>query len=210
MSSHLESPPRPASGARPGGPDRVRLQALDSARGFAVLCMVVDHLCVIFDGPAELRYTVGRLALPLFFITAGYLVPARLNTRHIRIAAAGVLLPVAAPWIDSPNVLVWYALGSALLVWIGCDYHPSRFRGGLVICVALGLAANGWLQPLEGSYNPIALWALMCLGMLLPSSWWDWALRIPGQLLLTFVGRHALELYVVHVLALTAIAGLRN
>lgn len=181
-------------------PVRERVPSIDAVRGFAVVCMVVDHLCVVFGGPPLLRLTVGRLAMPLFFVTAGR-VSGRLSWRHGAAAAAGLVLPLVVPWLDSPNVLVWWALGAVLLA--AC--RAAGWSPGLVVVAALGIAANGWLDAPGSSYPPGALWGLMAVGALLPFGWWGWGDRLPAQLVLRWCGRHALGFYVVHVLLLTAV-----
>lgn len=91
-----------------------RLVGLDRLRGLAIACMIVDHVALL-GGLQLVRVTVGRLALPIFFVLAGALV-RRLTWRHGAIFAVGLVLPVAVPWIDSPNVLTLYAVGAVVLV----------------------------------------------------------------------------------------------
>lgn len=174
---------------------------LDALRGLAVLAMVVDHLALYADVPL-LRDTVGRLALPLFFVLGGHLL-TRLSPRLLLIGALGLVLPGLAPWVDAPNVLLWYALGAFLLA-PGWRWAGTAVPAGLVVAVALTALANG-VTPPAGSYDPLALFALMALGRLLPRPALDWARRLPQSL--SLLGRWPLTVYVGHVLLLTVVAG---
>src|SRR4051794_34146876 len=86
---------------------RTRDAALDGVRGLAVALMVLDHVCAVTGSGHLLRYSVTRLSMPLFFVVSGHLV-RRLSSRHLWVLLAGLMLPGAVPWIDNPNVLVWY------------------------------------------------------------------------------------------------------
>lgn len=174
---------------------RERVRHLDAIRGLAVLVMVVDHVSIVAD-VLPLRLTVGRLAVPLFFILAGHLA-RRLSARTLWAAALGLALPGFAPWIDAPNVLLWYAVGVAMLVLarrVGCPL-------ALLVALPLTLAANSWGSPLLTGYNPLCLLGLMALGAMLHRSAFAWGVRLPG--FLAVLGRYPLTVYVGHVLALT-------
>lgn len=178
-----------------------RAAGLDRLRGLAVLCMVVDHvaLFVAFD---VARYTVGRLALPLFFVLGGALV-TRLTWRHGWVALLGLGLPLVAGWIDSPNVLLLYAVGAALVV---LARRLGPFGSLLGLLVMLTVQANG-AGVVGTGYAPAALWALMFVGAWLPR---ELLLVLGGRLpgWLAVPGRYPLSIYVGHVLALTAVASL--
>lgn len=172
----------------------VRWVAFDAFRGLAVLAMLADHLTLVLGGPDLIRLTVGRLAVPMFFLLAGYLV-TRPRWRHLGIGLVGLLLPVAVPWIDSPNVLATWALG-VVVIWL--------WRlGGLPVwgLAALGLVlfANDWGQ-VPGSYPPAALIGLMALGTMVPRSAFEWARHAPGWV--AAIGRHPVGWYVGHLLVL--------
>lgn len=184
---------------RPRGRD----VGLDRLRGLAALLMVVDHVA-LFAGLEPVRMTVGRLAMPLFFVLAGHLV-ARWSWRLLWVAWLGLVLPLFAGWVDSPNVLLWYAMGAAaLLVLRQVDASPWW-----LIVVALALAANGFGSAGEvdlfgrSSYDPWALFGLLAVGALLPRTAFAWCVRIPRWL--APVGRYPLTVYVGHVLLLTAL-----
>ncbi len=177
-------------------PARLRSPGLDALRGLAVLAMLVDHLALLV-GADLARLTVGRLAMPLFFIVGGHLA-GRLSPRLLLAAGLGLALPTVAPWIDSPNVLLLYAAGAVLLA-LGCP--PV-----LLVAVALTGYANGWTAALHGAYEPAALLALMGVGQLLPRSAFAGADRLPS--LLRVAGRYPLTIYAGHVLALTALTRL--
>lgn len=178
----------------------VRSRALDNARGLAIAAMIVDHVTLIFHGPDVLRLTVGRVAMPLFFLIAGHLV-RRLSWRHAGVYLLGLVLPVAIPWVDSPNVLEWYVLGAvAIVVARWADLPVWVYIAGV-----LAVMANGWNIAKPGtSYDGAALIALMLIGSQLPRSSWDWARRIP----LGWLGRYPLTVYVGHLIVLQTVATL--
>lgn len=178
-----------------------RVAGYDAFRGLAVLAMVVDHLAYVLEGPAELRSSIGRLAMPMFFLLAGHL-SRRLSWRHLGIFGVGSLLPVLVPWIDNPNVLVWWAIGCLLLAIARAASVPVW----LIAAVGLALAANGRVDVTgingAATYDAAALWGLMALGTLLPSSAFTWAARAPRWIVA--VGSYPLTFYVGHLLVLQA------
>lgn len=193
---------RSAATATPGASARMgqaaRSYSLDAFRGLAILAMVVDHLTVVFSGPHVLRLTVGRLAVPAFFILAGHLA-GRLRWRHAWVAGVGLVLPLLVPWIDSPNVLLYWALGSCALVVLRWAEIPSW-----VLCVvALTLAANSWGVSPGNGYEWSALLGLMGLGAVVPRTAFAFAGRAPGWV--AAVGRRPLTWYVGHLLVLQAV-----
>lgn len=173
-----------------------RAVGLDALRGWAILLMILDHvwlLTVSHDlDPVRL---LTRLAMPVFFLVAGHLV-TRLSWRHAGIAALGIALPVVVPWIDSPNVLVLYALGAAVVVL----HRRLSAPLWVPIAFALTLSANGisWGHS-TGAYGAFELVGLMCLGAMLPRATFA-AVRAPRWVQL--VGRRPLRWYVGHLLAL--------
>lgn len=191
--------PLPLVQARNAGPApaRARVHALDALRGVAVAAMICDHLAYLLAGPDVLRYTVGRLAVPLFFLLSGHLAQ-RVTWRHLRLACLGLALPVVVPWVDSPNVLLWLAVGGAVVA--GLRRWPAALVA--VIVAALTVAANGWADLLGTGYAPLQLLALMAAGALLPRAGLVRAgLLVPGRLAV-HLGRHALLVYVAHLVAL--------
>jgi surface polysaccharide O-acyltransferase-like enzyme len=184
-----------------------RWVVLDKWRGIAILCMIADHCALygimLLGGSVELglvRVSIGRLAVPIFFVLAGYLC-RRLTWRHLLIFGVGMALPIAVPTIDSPNVLCWWALGCFLIVvgrWCGVPLWV------FAVAMMTGVA-NGWGQ-VENSYSPYGLWLLMLLG----ASWATFppvlaavGARMPGWV--AWLGRHSVEVYVVHLLCLEAV-----
>lgn len=175
-----------------------RSAALDAFRGLAILLMIGDHVSLILGFDAY-RYTLGRAAMPAFFLLAGHLA-GRLSWRHVRIAAIGLALPLAVPWIDSPNVLVLWSVG-CLLLW-GLRRWGAPVQ--LVAILALAAAANGWgALPFGRSYVPLALWGLMAVGAGLPRTWFTWAGVLPAWV--AAMGRHPIAWYVGHLLVLEGV-----
>ena len=186
-----------------------RFVGLDRLRGLAIMCMVVDHVCLL-AGVYPLRVTVGRLALPLFMIVGGSLV-RELTWRHGGVLVVGLVLPVAVPWIDAPNILVLYVLGAALVSAFGTGERMrpgSRFRPAagvwVLLVLAVGALANGWGDQPGTGYPWAAVVALMALGALAGRR----QLAGVGDRLphwLAWPGRHPLSLYVGHLLVLQAL-----
>lgn len=180
----------------------MRHRSLDIARGYAILFMIVDHVS-IFAGLPILRLTVGRLAMPLFFVIAGSLAK-RIGYKHVVILAVGIVLPMYVTWIDSPNVLVYICIGTALL-------RILRGRSTTVhIAVAIAcisLTANGY-DHLGSGYPAGTLLALMILGKVITSGTLANAFqRIPSSSIVEYMGKHPLALYVGHTVALTTLVG---
>lgn len=185
-----------AAGVAPAAASRRR--GLDALRGLAVALMFLDHALLIAGTGLPLRLTLGRLALPIFFVVAGACL-SRFTRRHVLIGFVGFVLPVLVPWVDDPNVLLWYAFGAFVLS------VASRTAAVLVVVVALTCLANGYAPWAAGgtfnTYEPLALLALMAVGRLLGRDSFAWSDRIAVRPL-PWLGRHALVLYVAHLLIL--------
>ena len=147
--------------ANPGRPAE-RFAAIDRLRGLAILLMIGDHVS-IFTGLEWYRDTAGRVAMPLFFVLSGYLV-TRFTIRHALVGLSGFVLAAAVPWVDSPNVLVWYCAGAALLA---CSWVRQPLVLAGVAVFGLMLAANGYAELYLTGYNPFALLGIMAVGALL-------------------------------------------
>lgn len=175
-----------------------RIVSVDAWRFVALALMLLDHVCLWVGGLDLVRLSLGRLAMPIFFVLGGMLV-RRLSWRLVGIGVLGVVLPVFVPWVDSPNVLLWYALGAVLLVvarW--GELHPLW-----LVLPALVMHANGFDVDAGTGYQPHALWALMAVGAaagpgVLPG------LRVPGWCL--WLARRPLSFYVGHLLVLQVVA----
>ena len=182
-----------------------RSVALDVFRGLAIAAMLLDHVVLVTGGPELLRLSAGRLAMSAFFILAGHL-SRNLGYRHLGIALVGVVLPLLVPWIDTPNVLVWWVVGCASL-WL---LRWAELPGWVLTVVALTVAANGWGYAPGFSYDGFALLGLMGLGTIVPRSAYAWAGRLPtiARVPLAAVGRRPLTWYVGHLLVLQGIVTL--
>lgn len=173
---------------------------LDKWRGLAILLMIADHVAY-FHGPDWLRQTLTRLSMPIFFILAGHLAN-RVSLRTLAIGATGFLLPIYVTWIDNPNVLLWLAIGSAVLAF--SQHYPMVQY--LTIILALTLMANYRIGEIFGSYHPAALLALMALGNLIPRYAFRCGDRLPG--VFAFLGRFSLSIYIVHVVIFQIVSDL--
>jgi fucose 4-O-acetylase-like acetyltransferase len=173
----------------------VRSASLDKIRGLAIVAMMIDHAVIITSGPVELRQTIGRIALPLFFIVAGHLAH-RLTWRHAWILGVGLLLPVFIPWLSTPNILVSYVLGAVALWACSLMGRNARYVAVAVVVVCLTAVANGHGN--DGGYNGFALLALMVAGSLTSRDWFEW---LGGWLWrpLAVIGRRPLTWYVGHL-----------
>lgn len=176
---------------------RTRLPELDRLRGLAILLMVGDHVSATLLDLALYRVTLGRLAMPLFFVVAGHLAGSRLGRRHVLALGLGLALPAIVPFIDSPNVLVWWVLGSVVLY--GFDRLNVPSWGFIVLALTLG--ANGWaIHPGALSYDPAMLLGLMALGRGLAAESFGFGCRLPEWV--GALGRRPLSWYVGHLLVL--------
>lgn len=174
-----------------------RIKALDDWRGVAVGLMIVDHVWFV-TGLHEWRTSITRLALPMFFVVSGMLLRSGVcnERRGLLLVCLGLLMPVAVPWIDNPNVLLWIGLGGLVLPVIGAV-------GELVIViVGLTMQANGY-GVMAAGYSPYGLLGLMVIGM------WFRDIRrmvpeVPGAVF-GLMGRYALGIYVGHLLVLEGV-----
>lgn len=177
-----------------------RATQLDRLRGLAIACMIVDHVSRAL-GVEPPRLTIGRLAVPVFFVLSGHLA-RRVTWRHAVIGAVGLLLPAFVPWIDNPNVLFLYVLGAVGLV---VARRVGVWGPALLGVAMVTVLANGW-----GSYGtgyPLpALAALMVAGHYMPRTWLVGAgERLPA--FLAVAGRRPVSWYVGHLLVLVYVFG---
>lgn len=196
-------------GPRAGVPGR--LIGVDVLRGLAVAAMVVDHAALVAAWAGVLgtdlaRWTVGRVALPVFFVLAGALAH-RIGWRLAWIALLGAFLGVLIPWLSAPNVLVVYAVGVVGVVAVARWWGRLGLWGMLV--AQLVLLANGLGTVGDGYPVPALLGFMACgalvgryavarLGEPLAGGWWGRCLEV--------VGRHPLLWYAGHLIFLDALA----
>lgn len=171
---------------------RPRDTHLDALRGTAILLMLLDHVLDLTHSLPILRYTVTRFSMPLFFLIGGHLV-RRASPRLLLVACIGIFLPLYARWIDSPNVLYWYAVGAVGL-------YRWREKPAALVAILIGglaLSANKWPLVHGSSYAPLSLFGLMIVGKFLPR---DAFHAIPAPRFIAPLGRFPLSIYVGHVL----------
>jgi hypothetical protein len=181
-----------------------RSRALDALRGLAILLMVVDHVA-LFAGAPVLRETVGRVAMPLFFVLGGHLAVRFAWRRQLSITAVGIVLQVLAPWSGAGPLLLTFVLGAYIVSGV------RRWPVVLAVFVGWGLTlgANGVAElDFDGlGYNMSCLLGLMALGALLPRDVLTVLGKLPSRVLsvLALAGRRPLTLYAGHVLLLTVL-----
>lgn len=176
-----------------------RDSAIDRLRGFAIVLMVADHVA-IFLGPEILRETLTRASMPLFFLLAGHLVK-RVSWRLIGVGVIGLFLPLYVEFIDDPNVLLWLCVFGICTAYV--RKVPSLLPIGIVI--ALTVMANYFGTTPFGGYHPLALFALMLLGAMIPrESFWIGE-RLPRWF--ATLGRFSLSVYVVHTILIQVVTG---
>jgi surface polysaccharide O-acyltransferase-like enzyme len=180
---------------------RRRSVGLDALRGLAILLMMVDHVAYV-AGPEwqVLRESVGRLALPLFFVLGGHLASRWAWRRQLPVLGVGLVVGVLVPWSGAFELLLSFTLGVLLVSRI----RRSAAALGLLVAFGLTLGANGYAQlvagPVGTGYAPACLLGLMALGALLPRTAFGWTRRLPA--LLALLGRRPLTVYAGHLLLL--------
>lgn len=177
--------------------ESARSTTLDHLRAIAIALMILDHVLIVTGHENSLwRLTLTRLSMPLFFLVSGHLLRRRNWFRLGVVVAIGVALPEVVPWLDAPNVLIWYAVGAVLLT------RAPRWFCAAVIAAALALAANDYPSVSPSGYAPEGLLALMALGRLVPRR------SIPDLPLprrLAVAGRYPLSTFVGHIAVLEAL-----
>lgn len=176
---------------------RARSVPLDALRGLAILAMIADHAAKLAELEV-IRWSVGRLAMPVFMLIAGALV-RRLKWRLLWIAALGIALPILYPWMGQPDILVAYAVGAVvvLIVQAAAAGASRSLATGYAVAgiAAVTLAANGIEPWMFGAV------ALMVIGAALgPARIEQAATRVPRWL--ARIGRRPLTWYVAHIVAL--------
>ena len=189
-------------------PTTTRLPGLDAARGLAVLVMVLDHVLIVTGHPdSAVRATVTRAAMPLFMVVAGALISRLRGRRLLRTAIAGLALPMFVPWIDNPNILVLYVIGTLCVA--GCRWALGRTGLWLLVIAGLTGLANGY-DAIGTGYPPNAVIALMGVGALLGRTHLEQAfsrLLRPGLRWLAYLGRRPLAVYLGHLVVLRLLEG---
>lgn len=172
--------------------------ALDRLRGLAILLMVTDHLALLLEADL-VRWTVGRVAMPLFFVLGGHLA-RRYSWRLLEVVAVGLLVQLVAPWTGALVLLLTFTAGHLLTVL-------CRSRPGLPLLLIVVLAAVSANVPVSipGAYGPLELVVIMLAGSLLSREFFQAAgSRLPAWL--AWSGRRPLMSYAVTSAAISALA----
>lgn len=178
----------------------VRLAWVDRLRGLAVLLMLADH--ALYANPAaHASFLPGRLALPLFMASAATVYRGTPSAVRCAQLLAVVLVDLAlAPVIGlgQPAPVTGFVILLALL-----HVAPTMLRWPATFA-ALGFL-QGWFFPVGWRGWEIGVllgWFL--LGRLAQGELSRMGERIPAPL--GWVGRHALSIYVWHLIVLAAVA----
>lgn len=180
-----------------------RSTAIDALRGFAILVMILDHIILTMGVGEPLRFTLTRIAMPLFMIIGGTLTTRANPARLALVLAVGAALQAIAPAYGALPLLAGYATGILIVAGIrrwGTDTWTAPALAGL-----LTITANGWTA-IPGSYDLAAVAALVLLGTLIPRHTLT-RLGRPLPRWMASLGRYPLTLYVGHILVLVVIAG---
>lgn len=175
-----------------------RCVGIDRLRGVAISLMILDHLFIITHAPTFTRLTITRLAMPLFFLISGHLAK-RVSWRLPVIGFIGLLIPAVAIWIDSPNVLFWFAVLAPIVVLI----RDNRVITSLVILFALTFSTNRYSLGIGSSYDPIGLFAIMCFGTLIKRESFNVFNRLPA--FFGKIGHYPMTIYISHLVILGAL-----
>jgi peptidoglycan/LPS O-acetylase OafA/YrhL len=189
-------------GAEPGG----RRRGVDVLRGAAIVAMVVDHLAWGVAGLEPLRWSVGRLAMPLFVLCMGAVATRPLSRRRAwQWAVAAVFMlnvhDVAFPGSDGGGVLLLQLLFIRAL-WVRAP--------GLACLLSIGSLtawANGY--PLGAPFSTWAMLVIAGAGYVLVERLNVWGERWrPGAARLEWLGRRSLAIYVGHIVVLALARGM--
>jgi len=148
--------------------------------------MLADHLALYLDGPDVVRWTVGRVAAPLFFLLAGALV-TRCTWRHGWLFfGAWLLLP---PERIPDGVLPMIAVGCVVVV--------AARRWGAVPVGLLGCVIAATALPLHGYVTPLTVATCLLGAHLGRPVLTVWGSKLPPWF--AVCGRYPLTFYVTHL-----------
>lgn len=191
---------------------RVRLSWVDTLRGLAVALMILDHALFVFDGPAVLRLTVTRPALPLFLFCAAAVLRGRPSSRRTgQLVAAGIAETLLLSALGFPQPGPVLLIG---LVLVAAGRLPQVFLGHPLLVGTLGLLQALYVPLPWTGYQPGLVVAWFSIGLLGafqladPARWL--AARSPSLAAAAgWMGRRPLSLYVGHLgLLLFVVTGL--
>ena len=166
-----------------------RCLEIDRLRGLAIVLMILDHTLVLVDPGSFIRFSLTRLALPLFALIAGHLSAGPLApVRFLQLGAAAVLATVLGfGWIGQPDILT---------LFLFC--YAVRPFWSLPLLVAAVLQPSVLAFDWTG-YSPGLVLALMIIGreVVFRSQLVRWGSGLPA--FLGFLGKWPLSWYCGHL-----------
>lgn len=200
-----------------GTPQKSRRVDLDAWRGLAILAMIGDHVAVFIltvlpENPAQsllwdsaymFRFTIGRIALPVFMIVSGMLIERYGFTwkRYLQVVIAAIIvnfLWIAAPFGATPPdiLLLWALIVPFSFLW---KKYPILF--GVLGFIQLTNWQISW-----GGYQPGEILLLLCLGVLAQKTNFTFPSLKDFDQPMAWIGRRPLIFYVGHIVLLSIVS----
>ena len=205
---------------------RPRLDAVDFARGVALVAMAAYHLTwdlaqvgliwanAPFTPPMRLASHIIGAA---FLLLAGVSLklaqaPPRAYLRRLARIGAAAALVSAASYTFAPAAPIWFGIlhcifAASLLAW------PLIARPRVALALGLALLGAPWIyaspnllwiglgttEPSTLDWRPLLPWGgFVLLGLALAPPIPEWQAKAPPARALTFAGRHSLAIYLAH------------
>ncbi len=181
-----------------------RIWQLDRIRGLAIVLMLLDHVLALNPsvGGMAVRLSLTRFAMPLFMMTAGYLIASKRSAFSARrlsvIAAAGVVSCTCCWSLSLPTFDILVGFAFVVMVTGAVVRWP-------LLLVLVGFIQAAWLPLHFPAYELGAVVAWVSIGALIvgsmhSGSFLAWADRVPR--VLEPIGRYPLRWYVGHLVVL--------